>query len=1121
MRIRDLMCGASGLVIAAAFGAMAEPAHAQDSSLSTDKNGQSADGAKEEEAVPAILITARRKALQSAQAIKRNSDTIVDSITADEAGKLPDNSITEVLQRVSGVVISRFGGTNGGSSAFQIEGTGVAVRGLPYGSTTVNGHQVFSANGASGISWQEVTPELMGGVDVYKASRADFIEGGVSAINLRTRLPSDFSKTEFNVTIGGSYGDQANRLSPNISALYAKHFDTPIGDIGVVWDLAFSRYYQQSSDIQTGAMFGQYAPGVPASKNNIALVPNGFNWSVNRNKRDRYGAYQAIEWKPSSNLTLTNTVFYTQYSSKGSGQSGGFGLTPSQSAALMPVPGQPVTYDANGAFQKGTLMVGATGNSVQWSNTTAGIGWLPAQYQDLNCGSVYGQPASQLQWDWTPNAPVLVQCAPPLGLNVNGSGSYGQGRNSTLDVSQKFLWEPSDRVRVRASAQYVYSRATGANMYTNIAQSSNAVNQVSVDLTGKIPSLSGFNTAGVLDTKQAYFSNGSYNGTDNTGRMFAGHLDVDFKVSDEGFLRNISAGVRIASRKENDNFIGTYWFPLGQSWQARVPSMPQPDPNNLMPGNIQYLYAPGVGQSDYQVTNFPGYFTGRSAIPAQMLVPNPALLSSLSWYYMLKRYNGEIANGTAAQYWDQFIDNHGLETVQSRILNKAAYVEAKFAHDSIGIIPAFSGNIGVRVFHESLRSTGLLSEGNNTTLYALSLADSSQYFAASQAGATVPFPTLYQINAPTTSQTRNYSYTRFLPSFNIKFDVSDKFIVRAAASESSSPPNLNTIRAGGRISPASVSNPNPQAPGYLTGVNSQSSGAQLPPVMITSEDLTFEFYPTPETYFYVDLFAKQIKDQELFSSYIANNLPIPAKAFANGQTAATSAGTPTTLNLPWTFLSNRASSALAYMKGFEVGGRQFFTHLPGLLNGLGIEGNLTFVDSHNPAQQANNVLSPATPYGPNGGLNADGTVPQTYPDLPYAGLSRWSYNISLLYSRGKVNVRLAYNWRDKALLSTNVNPLSYATSGGNPYYLNTSPTNFDAAHSWAVYNMVPAWSAAAGYLDVGFDYNFSKRLQISAHGSNILNTISRTLQEPVPGVFLPYDANVSDVRYDISLRFHF
>jgi len=188
------------------------------------------------------------------------------------------------------------------------------------------------------------------------------------------------------------------------------------------------------------------------------------------------------------------------------------------------------------------------------------------------------------------------------------------------------------------------------------------------------------------------------------------------------------------------------------------------------------------------------------------------------------------------------------------------------------------------------------------------------------------------------------------------------------------------------------------------------------------------------------------------------------------------------------------------------------------LKGLGIEANVTYIDTQSPAHQANSVLGP-TP--PNGGLNPDGTVPQTYPNLPYNGLSKWAYNVQLLYSRGKVNFRLAYNWRDKALLSTNVNPLSYATSGGNPYTLNTSPTNFDSAHSYPVYNMVPAYMAAAGYLDMGFDFKVSEKISVSFNAGNLLNTISRTLQEPIPGVFQPYDYNVSDRRYDLNLRVRF
>jgi iron complex outermembrane receptor protein len=279
---------------------------------------------------------------------------------ADEAGKLPDNSITEVLQRVSGVSISRFAGANGGSTAFQIEGTGITVRGLPFNSSMLNGQQLFSANGASAISWNEVTPELMAGVDVYKTTRADIIEGGASAIDLRTHLPFDFKDTQFNVTAGGSYGTQVKKASPRISALFSKRFDTGIGEIGVLWDLAYSRLYQQSSNLQVGAMFAEYAP-TSKRDDHLAFVPSSFNWNNNQNRRDRYGAYQALQWRPASNLTLTNTIFFSQYVENSQGTSGAVGGIPSASTTVMPVVGSPVEYDANGAFRKGSLTFASTG----------------------------------------------------------------------------------------------------------------------------------------------------------------------------------------------------------------------------------------------------------------------------------------------------------------------------------------------------------------------------------------------------------------------------------------------------------------------------------------------------------------------------------------------------------------------------------------------------------------------------------------------------------------------------------------------------------------------------------------------------------------------------------------
>jgi TonB-dependent receptor len=1134
MNTGKMLVGASITALVFAGLSAAMPAWAQDTNDTK---------AKGDEVGTDIIVTARRKALADAISIKKNADTIVDSVTADEAGKLPDNSITEVLQRVPGVSISRFNGTNGGSTAFQIEGTGITVRGLPFNSSMLNGQQLFSANGASAISWNEVTPELMAGVDVYKASRADIIEGGASSIDLRTHLPFDFKETQFNVTAGGSYGTQAAKGSPRISAMFSKRFDTGIGEIGVLWDFAFSRLRQQSSDLHVGAMFAEY---VPTSKraDHLAFVPSSFDWSVSQNKRDRYGAYQAIQWKPASNLTLTNTVFFSQYIEHSGGTGGSLAYSPSAIGTMMPKVGSPVQYDSGGGFQKGTLVVGSTGNSVEFQNTTTHTSWLPPYYQ-IDCGATYGTPVSQIQWDWSANSGIdpsnpppdwdhklLAQCTPPsTSLNPSGNSSVSHTKNSTLDISQSFVWTPGDRVAVRGGVQYVSSRSTGQMMNAAVNQTNPAVKSVDVDLTGPLPSLSGLSTAGTLDRSAAYLAYFGYHEPRNKGTMLAGHIDLEYKVSDGGFLRSITVGARAAKRTEKDNFVGTYWAPLGQSWMGHNFGDHIGDPN-FGPGNIQYLTNPNVRQSDYQIGSLPNFFNGQVNVPALLFVPSQSLLQSYDWYHLLKTYNGSSVtingvtypNPTAAQYFTANIDQ-GLNKTDSRITNWAGYAQAKFRHDAIGFIPAFSGNIGVRVFHDSLKATGLLSTPSAANL-ALTEADSTAYFNKQQnvPGAPAVYPTLYGFTQAYYLQTRNYEYTRVLPSFNIKFDVSDKFKIRGAASESSSPPNLNDIRAGGSIAARTLANPtNNLAPPILTGVVVNGGGANLKPTMITSEDMTFEYYPSSSSFFYLDLFAKQIKDEPLFYSFLANNLPIPAKAYDGGPAAAgtTPVTTDTSLNLPWVYLQNKSSTQKAYIKGFEIGGRKFFDKLPGVFKGLGIDANLTYIDSRNPAQQANNVLTTPPPGGLLPGLTPEGTVPLTYPNLPYAGLSKWAYNVQLLYSRGKVNFRLAYNWRDKALLSTNVNPLSYATSGGNPYILNTSPTNFDSTHSYPVYNMVPAYTAAAGYLDMGFDYKFSEKLSFSFNANNLLNTVSRTLQEPIPGVFEPYDYNVSDRRFDVSVRVRF
>ncbi len=138
-----------------------------------------------------VVVTGFRESLQSAQQRKRTSDTIVDSVTAEDIGALPDRSVTETLQRIPGISINRFA-AGVDPDHFSVEGSGVVVRGLTYVRSEFNGREAFTANNGRALSFADVPSELLGGVDVFKSPSADRIEGGIAGVvNLRTRLPFD------------------------------------------------------------------------------------------------------------------------------------------------------------------------------------------------------------------------------------------------------------------------------------------------------------------------------------------------------------------------------------------------------------------------------------------------------------------------------------------------------------------------------------------------------------------------------------------------------------------------------------------------------------------------------------------------------------------------------------------------------------------------------------------------------------------------------------------------------------------------------------------------------------------------------------------------------------------
>jgi TonB-dependent receptor len=251
-----------------------------------------------------VTVTGIRASVEKAQDIKRDADTFVDSLSATDIGALPDRSVTESLSRIPGVTIDHFL-SQGDPEHFSAEGTGVQVRGLTQVRSELNGRDSFSANGGRALSFQDVPSELMSGVDVFKNQKADMIEGGLGGtVNLRTFMPFDFQGQKIAASVSENYGDFVKKYKPSASALYSNRWNTSIGEMGILVDVADSRLATRTDGLFVRPFF-KNASGI--------WVPRGADWRTLLYDRKRDGYYLAYQWRPSSTLDFYATAFQSKY----------------------------------------------------------------------------------------------------------------------------------------------------------------------------------------------------------------------------------------------------------------------------------------------------------------------------------------------------------------------------------------------------------------------------------------------------------------------------------------------------------------------------------------------------------------------------------------------------------------------------------------------------------------------------------------------------------------------------------------------------------------------------------------------------------------------------------------
>ncbi|WP_162184745.1 TonB-dependent receptor [Sphingomonas hengshuiensis] len=270
---------------------------------------------------PDIVVIGIRGGIEQAVRIKRNADSIVDVISAEDIGRFPDVNVAESVQRITGVQINRTRG----------EGRSVNIRGLPdtFTLVTLNGRAVPNALNDlfAGVSrsfdFSALAPEFVRTLEVYKSPTADLEDGGLAGtVNVRTPRALDIGKRVLAVSAQAEYESNSGKASPRISGLYADTFLD--GRLGVTLGASYSQRRPQTQQVETGWNTVTEAQGVPLGggaddlngngviePNKLVRIPGLIIHDMFTENNRRLSGIASVQFRPSDKLELYVDGFYT------------------------------------------------------------------------------------------------------------------------------------------------------------------------------------------------------------------------------------------------------------------------------------------------------------------------------------------------------------------------------------------------------------------------------------------------------------------------------------------------------------------------------------------------------------------------------------------------------------------------------------------------------------------------------------------------------------------------------------------------------------------------------------------------------------------------------------------
>ena len=302
----------SPLAAACAMAMFAVAAHAQQADpaaqeaakqeAAKQEAAKKAAAAKAPQAVDTVVVTGIRRGIEEAISVKQNATSIVEAISAEDIGKLPDSSIAESIARLPGLTAQRVAG----------RASGINIRGMSadFSTALLNGREQVSTGDNRGVEFDQYPSELLSGVVVYKTPDGTLIGQGLSGtVDLQTVRPLSFGKR----TVAANYRHEKNGVGTDFTGK-GDRFNVSYIDqfadktIGVA--LGFARL--KSS---VGATRNErYSTADDFTYNGATIkVNHGFKYFNDNTDQTRDGAMGVLEFKPNKDFSSIIDVYYSKF----------------------------------------------------------------------------------------------------------------------------------------------------------------------------------------------------------------------------------------------------------------------------------------------------------------------------------------------------------------------------------------------------------------------------------------------------------------------------------------------------------------------------------------------------------------------------------------------------------------------------------------------------------------------------------------------------------------------------------------------------------------------------------------------------------------------------------------